>query len=262
MHGETSGGGLRACGGVALVALLLATSGLSRAADAIPPSPANEEARCDGYPAAGSAANPGRDPRGGGFVDYLDLFYCVLGGAALGYAAMAAWLAVLFYLLADTAAVYFCSSLEGLARLLGLPPAIAGATLLSLENSALDALSTLTSFVAGGGVGAAAIGLNSMLGEEMLVSTTAIGVVALRILGHGVAVDRASFFHDGWLTIPLYLPRRLTIPTASKERLSKTTVVTTDTLAPIFMSILWSHCDTMNSFPSVLLTTDTAGRHR
>ena len=94
------------------------------------------------------------------------------------------------------------------------------------------------------------------------MSTTAIGVVALRILGHGVAVDRASFFHDGWLTIPLSLPRRLTIPTASKERLSKTTVVTTDTLAPIFMSILWSHCDTMNSFPSVLLTTDTAGRHR
>jgi len=189
---------------------------------------------------------------------------CVLGGErrpTLRYA-MPAWLAMLFYLLADTTAVYFCPSLEGLARRLDRPPAIAGATLLSLGNSALDVLSTLASFAAGGGVGAAAIGLNSMLGEEMLVSAAAIGVVALRILGHGVAVDRASFFHDGWLTIPLSLPRRLTIPTASKERLSKTTVVTTDTLAPIFMSILWSHCDTMKSFPSVLLTTDTAGRRR
>ena len=190
MHGETSGGGLRACGGVALVALLLGTSGLSRAADAIPPSPANEEARCDGYPAAGSAANPGRDPRGGGFVDYLDLFYCVLGGSrrpALGYAAMAAWLAVLFYLLADTAAVYFCSSLEGLARLLGLPPAIAGATLLSLGNGAPDALSALASFAAGAGGGAAAaVGLSSVLGGAMFVSTAVLGVVALRVGAQGV----------------------------------------------------------------------------
>lgn len=118
---------------------------------------------------------------------------------ALGYAAMAAWLAVLFYLLADTAAVYFCSSLEGLARLLGLPPAIAGATLLSLGNGAPDALSALASFAAGGGGGAAAVGLNGVLGEAMFVSAAVLGVVTLRVAGHGVAVDRASFFHDaGW----------------------------------------------------------------
>ncbi|KAG2548915.1 hypothetical protein PVAP13_9KG206100 [Panicum virgatum] len=368
MHGETSGGGLRACGGVALVALLLATSGLSRAADAIPPSPANEEARCVGYPAAGSAANPGHDQRGGGFVDYLDLFYCVLGGAALGYAAMAAWLAVLFYLLADTAAVYFCPSLEGLARLLGLPPAIAGATLLSLGNGAPDALSALASFAAGAGGGAAAaVGLSGVLGGAMFVSTAVLGVVALRVGAQGVAVDRASFFRDAgflllalaavavvlaaakspsgapWrsprstsstsspspspptagrdnqdeeedhaaasselhsvaetkfytdqeaqdsllssdtapllryyagdnnggaggsksaafrtvmrvLALPLSLPRRLTIPDASKERWSKPTAVTAATLAPIFLSILWSHRATgWNPLPAVLL---------
>ena len=94
---------------------------------------------------------------------------------ALGYAAMAAWLAVLFYLLADTAAVYFYPSLEGLARLLGLPPAIAKAMLLSLGNGAPDALSALASFAAAGGGGAAAIGLNGLLCVAMFVSATDAG---------------------------------------------------------------------------------------
>jgi len=359
----------RVCGGVALVALLLATSGLSRGADVISSSSLADEARCDGYPAAGSAADPGRNPRGG-YVDYLDIFYCVLGGSrrpALGYAAMAAWLAVLFYLLADTAAVYFCSSLEGLARLLGLPPAIAGATLLSLGNGAPDALSALASFAAGGG-GATAVGLSGVLGGAMFVSAAVLGAVSLRVGGQGVAVDRTSFFRDAgflllalaavavvlaagevniwgavafvslylvyvlavaftpdrwtrrqdeeedhahaaaasselhsvaetkfytdheaqdsllsdtapllqyyagdndgraggnrsafWtvmnaLALPLSLPRRLTIPDASKERWSKPTAVTAATLAPIFLSVLWSHRATGgNPFPAVLL---------
>ncbi|RLN40905.1 cation/calcium exchanger 1-like [Panicum miliaceum] len=352
----------RVCGGVTLVALLLATSGLSRGADVISSSLANE-ARCAG------SADPGRNPRGG-YVDYLHLFYCVLGGGrrpALGYAAMAAWLAVLFYLLADTAAVYFCSSLEGLARLLGLPPAIAGATLLSLGNGAPDALSALASLDGGKGGGAAAVGLNGVLGGAMFVSAAVLGVVALRVGGQGIAVDRASFFRDAgflllalaavavvlaagevniwgavafaslylvyvlavaftpdrwtrrqdeeedhahaaayselhsvaetkfytdqeaqdsllsdtapllqyyaagdnnggagenksafWtvmrvLALPLILPRRLTIPDASKERWSKPTAVTAATLAPIFLSILWSHRATGNPFPAILL---------
>ncbi|EAY76710.1 hypothetical protein OsI_04665 [Oryza sativa Indica Group] len=61
-----------------------------------------------------------RFPRG--YVDYLYLFDCVFGveRRVLGYGVMAAWLAVLFYLLGDTAAVYFCSSLKGLSWLLRL----------------------------------------------------------------------------------------------------------------------------------------------
>nr|AAP12923.1 hypothetical protein Os03g40320 [Oryza sativa Japonica Group] len=56
------------------------------------------------------------------YVDYLYLFDCVFGveRRVLGYGVMAAWLAVLFYLLGDTAAVYFCSSLKGLSWLLRL----------------------------------------------------------------------------------------------------------------------------------------------
>ncbi|KAK3153783.1 hypothetical protein QOZ80_2BG0181070 [Eleusine coracana subsp. coracana] len=97
----------------------------------------HEDDRCaaggDHATGAGSDAYPRQ-----GYVDYLYLFYCVLDGErrpALGLAAMAAWLGVLFYVLGDTAATYFCASLDGLARLLRLPPAIAGATLLSLGTA-------------------------------------------------------------------------------------------------------------------------------
>jgi len=56
------------------------------------------------------------------------------------------------------------------------------------------------------------------------------------------------------LALPLSLPRRLTIPDASKERWSKPTAVTAATLAPIFLSVLWSHRATGgNPFPAVLL---------
>ncbi|CAL4942007.1 unnamed protein product [Urochloa decumbens] len=362
----------RVCLGVALAALLLAAASLSRrstgvAAAAVPSC----AGACAGARDRGDTVRS-YHPRGGGYVDYLYIFCCVLGGErrpALGYAAMAAWLAVLFYLLADTAASYFCPSLERLARLLRLPPAIAGATLLSLGNGAPDALSALASFssTAGGKGGAAAVGLGGVLGGAMFVSAAVLGVVALRVGGRGFAVDRASFFRDAgflllalaavavvltagevtvwgaaafasiylvyvfaiavtperwarprtdaeedhgpsaaaaaaelhnvaetkfytdqeaplleyyagdnnnnggagaggdmksafwnamsFLALPLNLPRRLTIPDASKERWSKPAAVTSATLAPIFLSVLWTHraTGTGSPFPAAVL---------
>ncbi|CAL4925113.1 unnamed protein product [Urochloa decumbens] len=369
----------RVCLGVALAALLLAAASLSRrstgvAAAAVPSC----AGACAGARDRGDTVRS-YHPRGGGYVDYLYIFCCVLGGErrpALGYAAMAAWLSVLFYLLADTAASYFCPSLERLARLLRLPPAIAGATLLSLGNGAPDALSALASFssTAGGKGGAAAVGLSGVLGGAMFVSAAVLGVVALRVGGRGFAVDRASFFRDAgfllialaavavvltagevtvwgaaafasiylvyvlavavtperwarpptdaeedhgpsaaaaaaelhnvaetrfysdqeapllqyyagnigdnsggagddnksafWnamsiLALPLNLPRRLTIPDASKERWSKPAAVTSATLAPIFLSFLWSHgatgTGTGSPFPAALLLLGGGG---
>ncbi|CAN6318359.1 unnamed protein product [Urochloa humidicola] len=389
MHGEASRSATapavaRACLGVALATLLLAaTASLSRhstvaAAASIPSCAGCAAARDDRGGTAGRSHHP-RGGGGGGYVDYLYLFCCVLGGdrhPALGYAAIAAWLAVLFYLLADTAASYFCPSLERLARLLRLTPAIAGATLLSLGNGAPDALSALASFTSAGGKGAsdaAAVGLSGVLGGAMFVSAAVLGAVALRVGGRGVAVDRASFFRDAgfllltlaavavvlaagevtvwgaaafaslylvyvlavaltperwprpptdaeddhtpsaaataaasaelhnvaeakfftdqeapllqiyyagdnsggagaggdnksafWnamrlLALPLSLPRRLTIPDASKERWSKPAAVTSATLAPIFLSVLWSHRATGSPFPAVLLGGAAAG---
>ncbi|KAF0929740.1 hypothetical protein E2562_024432 [Oryza meyeriana var. granulata] len=309
-----------------------------------------------------------RYPRG--YVDYLYLFYCVFGEErrVLAYGVMAAWLAVLFYLLGDTAAVYFCSSLEGLSRLLRLSPAIAGVTLLSLGNGAPDALSTIASFATGDGGGegeTTAVGLNGVLGSSMLVSSAVLGIIGIHLGGRGVAVDRVSFYRDAsfllvalaavgivlsggevtvlgalaftslyafyvlavaftngratskgheaeadhtaaafselcnvaetkfhtnqepllpetaplldyyaddgdsggskkkiksafWsvlraLEFPLWLPRRLTIPDASKERWSKPAAVTAVTLGPAFLSLLCSHASGSTSPLAVLL---------
>ncbi|WOL15288.1 cation/calcium exchanger 1-like [Canna indica] len=263
-----------------------------------------------------------------GFIDYLQIFYCACGGSPfLGCILLALWLLVLFYLLGNTASVYFCSSLEGLSAVLRLPPTIAGVTLLSLGNGAPDVFSSVVSF-AGSGVGD--VGISSVLGGAFFVTSVVAGVIAITIDSRGfpiAAVDRSSFIRDlcffllvlvsllailivgqvsiwgamaftslyiayvvlAWtghfckqktselavpildtsaeeddeetgssqppkanspvssqvrrllrlLELPLYLPRRLTIPDVSEERWSKPYAVASVTLAPLFMSALW-----------------------
>ncbi|XP_062201754.1 cation/calcium exchanger 1-like [Phragmites australis] len=135
-----------------------------------------------------------------GYVDYLRLFYCGFGRAPwLGGAALALWLLVLFYLLGDTASEYFCASLEGLSTALRLPPAIAGVTLLSLGNGAPDVLSSVVAFAASGGGGedAGDVGLSSVLGGALFVSTVVAGVVSIAAGNRGaVAIERRGFVRD------------------------------------------------------------------
>lgn len=132
-----------------------------------------------------------------GYVDYLRLFYCAFAGApaAAGYAALALWLVVLFYLLGDTASEYFCASLEGLSAALRLPPAVAGVTLLSLGNGAPDVFASVVSFASGDG-GGVGVGLSSALGGALFVSTVVAGVVALAVGRGGVVVEWRGFVRD------------------------------------------------------------------
>nr|AIN39836.1 hypothetical protein [Zoysia matrella] len=132
-----------------------------------------------------------------GYIDYLRLFYCGFAGSpAAGCAALALWLAVLFYLLGDTASEYFCASLEGLSAALRLPPAVAGVTLLSLGNGAPDVFASVVSFVSTGDGGG--VGLNSALGGALFVSTVVAGAVALAVgrRGGGVVVEGRGFVRD------------------------------------------------------------------
>jgi solute carrier family 24 (sodium/potassium/calcium exchanger), member 6 len=135
-----------------------------------------------------------------GYIDYLRLFYCEFGERPLlGYFLSLLWLLNLFYLLGDTASHYFCSSLENLSKALKLSPAVAGVTLLSLGNGAPDVFSSIVSFTAGPSVGG--VGLSSVLGGALFVTTVVVGVISLTIGSRTMSIDRNSFVRDVLLLI-------------------------------------------------------------
>ncbi|XP_042424298.1 cation/calcium exchanger 1-like [Zingiber officinale] len=112
-----------------------------------------------------------------GYINYIYIFYCALGEhPLLGYVLLILWLIVLFYLLADTSANYFCTNLEGLSVLLKLPPTIAGVTLLSFGNGAPDAFSSIVSFMCSG---SGVLGLNSVIGGAFFVSCVVVGIISI-----------------------------------------------------------------------------------
>ncbi|KAF7852248.1 hypothetical protein BT93_L5388 [Corymbia citriodora subsp. variegata] len=130
-----------------------------------------------------------------GYINYLQIFYCTCGRfPALGHVLFLLWLAVLFYLLGNTAAHYFCPSLEGLSRILRLSPTIAGVTLLSLGNGAPDVFASIVSFTR---TGDGNVGLNSVLGGAFFVSSVVVGIISIAMKpDHEITVDKPSFIRD------------------------------------------------------------------
>ncbi|XP_072982421.1 cation/calcium exchanger 1-like isoform X2 [Typha latifolia] len=129
-----------------------------------------------------------------GYINYLSLFYCVCGQyPILGYTMLMLWLLLLFYLLGNTAANYFCPNLEGLSRLLKLSPTIAGVTLLSLGNGAPDAFSIMVSFL---GSDTSDVGLNSVLGGAFFVSSVVVGILSISLSPRKISIDKFSFVRD------------------------------------------------------------------
>ncbi|KAK6926469.1 Sodium/calcium exchanger membrane region [Dillenia turbinata] len=127
-----------------------------------------------------------------GYIPYLELFYCNFS-PALGYILLILWLLTLFYLLGNTAAKYFCVSLEGLAKILKLSPNIAGVTLLALGNGAPDLFSGIVSFT---GDGDDDVGLSSILGGAFFVSSVVVGIISIASNSRNLFVDRLSFIRD------------------------------------------------------------------
>ncbi|KAJ0982560.1 hypothetical protein J5N97_010815 [Dioscorea zingiberensis] len=254
-----------------------------------------------------------------GYIDYL-FFFCSLSKILhpyLVYLLLSLWLLVLFYLLGNTASLYFCSSLEGLSKLLRLSPTIAGVTLLSLGNGASDVFSSIVSF---SGSGAEEVGLSSVIGGSFFVSSVVVGVISISINAseaHTIFIEKPGFFRNiafllttslalvfilfiGEITVwgslcfvslyliyvllvstahccktktsedlieplidleqarhessthqklhwfvsvlemPLYLPRRLTIPDVSEERWSKPMAVASVFFSPLLIAALWN----------------------
>lgn len=132
-----------------------------------------------------------------GYMNYLYIFYCICGQfPLLGHIILLLWLLLLFYLLGNTSAKYFCNSLESLSRVLNLSPTLAGVTLLPLGNGAGDVFIGIISFTASSS-GSSQVGLNSVLGSAFFVSSVILGVISILITPLQITLDKTSFIRDG-----------------------------------------------------------------
>lgn len=127
----------------------------------------------------------------GGRINYLKWYYCSLKGLApLSFFLMILWMLVLVYLLITTTEHYFCPSLSKLSKRLRLSNSVAGVTFLAFSNGSPDLFSAFSAL----SHDASSIGINSLLGGGVFVTTLVVGAVS--IASPGMILSRRSFLRD------------------------------------------------------------------
>ncbi|BBN19931.1 hypothetical protein Mp_8g14960 [Marchantia polymorpha subsp. ruderalis] len=149
-----------------------------------------------GYPDSCSYVKSIPQCKSGTLIEYTQFFFCTFKDAVVpAYIALAIWLVILFYMLGNQAADFFCCSIEKLSALLHLPPTVAGVTLLPLGNGAPDVFASIAAFV---GAGQGQVGLNSVLGGATFVTSVVAGSASLVVAASNAPVhlDRRCFLRD------------------------------------------------------------------
>ncbi|KAH7666291.1 K+-dependent Na+:Ca2+ antiporter domain-containing protein [Dioscorea alata] len=174
----------------------------------------------------------------GGYINYLLVFYCICDtNTVLGYGILILWLILLFYLLGNTAASYFCSSLQGLATILKLSPSIAGVTLLSLGNGAPDVFSTIASSTT---TNTSSLSLYTVLGGAFFVSTVVVGIISICVGPKQLFIDKTSFIRD---VTYLLLALSLLVVILLLEKINLFGAIAFSSLYPIYVVIVSvTHC--------------------
>jgi Ca2+/Na+ antiporter len=140
---------------------------------------------CDSVAYASADVEPG--PLG---MDYMAFYYCSLDANFGAMLLLLDCASFLIYLLGNTASNYFSSTLASICEKMKLSYEIAGVTFLAFGNGAPDVFSSFASI--GGGANPM-IGLGSVLGGSVFVTTIVVGAVAVNC---PCQLEAASFLRD------------------------------------------------------------------